>query len=193
MSTTRQIIFSLFAALIFTEAAQAASLDDLYRDIIRSDNQGYLPLFVKNRSMPDILVEEEVLKKLADMPAESNKTPDQKPLNLTNDSQAQEAARKAKQLKWEQTLQAVEQNRVTPLDLDEINYRVGLNDPKAVEVLAWMYTKGIGVSPDFVTAFKLYRQAEKLQIPNAGENAAKIYKAMSPEQRAALQNDNLPQ
>ncbi len=193
MSTTRQIIFSLLTAFIVTGSAQAASLDDLYRDIIRSDNEGYLPLFVKNRAMPDVLVEEEVLKKIADTPDSQNRKPDSKPLNLTNDTQAREAARKAKQLKWEQTLQAVEQNRVTPLDLEEINYRVGLNDPKAVEVLAWMYTRGIGVGADLVAAFRLYKQAEKLQVANAAENAAKIYKAMSPEQRAMLKNENQPQ
>lgn len=186
MKTTAQIVISLFAALIFSGSAQAASLDDLYRDIIRSDNEGYLPLFVKNRTMPDILGEEEILKNAAQTPAANLKNADQKPLKLTNDAQAKAAARKAKQLKWEQTLQAVEQNRITPLDLDEINYRVSLNDPKAVEVLAWMYTKGVGVSPDLAAAFRLYQLAEKLQVPQAKTNAALVYKAMSPEQRAAL-------
>ena len=63
MKHTTQIILSLLIGLSYSGLTQASSLDDLYRDVIRSDNDGYLPMFVKNRSMPDVLVEEEVLKK----------------------------------------------------------------------------------------------------------------------------------
>lgn len=186
MKNTLQFIISLWATLIFSGAAAAASLDDLYRDIIRSDNDGYLPLFVKNRVEPDILVEEEVLKKAVEPP--ENKRPNNLPkaVNLTHTYQAETAQQENIPLKWQQTLQAVEQNRVTPLDLEEINRRVSLNDGKAIEVLAWMYTKGIGVAPDLPAAFKLYERAVKLQVPNAKENAAKVYKAMTPEQRAEV-------
>ncbi len=185
MKHIAQIIICLIIGLFYSGLVQASSLDDLYRDVIRSDNDGYLPLFVKNRSMPDVLIEEEILKKATDQqPAELKK--DSKPINLTNDIQAKEAAKRAKQLKWEQTLQAVKENRVTPLDLDEITYRVSLGDAKAVEVLAWMYTKGVGVSPDFVAAFRLYQQADKLNVQGAKENAAKVYKAMTAEQKSRI-------
>lgn len=185
MKHTAQIILSLLIGLSYSGLAQASSLDDLYRDVIRSDNDGYLPLFVKNRSMPDVLIEEEVLKK-ASSPTNSELKGFTKTINLTNDFQANEAAKRAKQLKWEQTLQAVQENRVTPLDLDEITYRVSLSDAKAVEVLAWMYTKGVGVSPDFVAAFRLYQQADKLNVQGAKENAAKVYKAMTAEQKSRI-------
>ena len=185
MKHTTQIILSLLIGLSYSGLTQASSLDDLYRDVIRSDNDGYLPMFVKNRSMPDVLVEEEVLKKASSQPHSELKGPAET-INLTNNFQAIDAAKRAKQLKWEHTLQAVQENRVTPLDLDEITYRVSLSDPKAIEVLAWMYTKGVGVSSNLVSAFRLYRQAERLNVPGAEENAAKVYQAMNAEQRSQI-------
>lgn len=172
--------------LLWSSCGSASSLDDLYRDIIRSDNQGYLPLFVKNRKMPDILGTENLLPQPADATAEPTTKTGGKSVSLINPIPEKEAAQRAKQLKWEQTLKAVEQNRITPLELDEIYYRIRLNDPKAVEVLAWMYTKGVGVQADYVEAYKLYRKAAALNIPQAQENAGLIYKAMNEEQRKKL-------
>ncbi|MBR2033286.1 MAG: SEL1-like repeat protein, partial [Alphaproteobacteria bacterium] len=65
-------------------------------------------------------------------------------------------------------------------------YRARLNDAKAIEILAWMYTNGVGVAQDLPKAFYLYRQAEKLKVDNAGKNAIAVYKAMPPEQRAKV-------
>ena len=48
-------ILYILPLLLWSNLTQASSLDELYRDIMRSDNQGYLPLFVKNRKTPDIL------------------------------------------------------------------------------------------------------------------------------------------
>lgn len=181
MKSARYLISCLWAVFGISGAAQAASLDDLYRDIIRSDNEGYLPLFVKNRSTPDILNEESY-----NADAKNNLQQTRHPINLTNNRLQKEAFVRARQLRWNKTLKAVEENRATPLDLSEITYRVSLNDAKAVEVLAWMYTRGVGVRQDLPAAFRLYRQAEKLQVPQAAENAALVYKAMTPEQRALL-------
>lgn len=172
--------------LFWSSCGNTASLDDLYRDIIRSDNQGYLPLFVKNRKMPDILGTEKLLSQSNSADTETPSKTNAKSVSLINPIPEKEAAQRAKQLKWEQTLKAVEQNRITPLELDEIYYRIRLNDPKAVEVLAWMYTKGVGVQADYVEAYKLYRKAAVLNIPQAQENASLIYKAMNEEQRNRL-------
>ena len=182
-----KFIFILFAFAYSN--AEASSLDELYRDIIRSDNQGYLPMFVKNRNIPDILVEEEILKRIPDDNPDDLKTSNQKPLNLINNRPDPNALRKAIQLKWDNTLKAVAENRVTPVELKEIEYRVQQNDPKAVEVMAWMYTKGVGVSPDYIKAFHLYRKASELQIPKAEENASLVYKAMNEEQRRSLKEN----
>ena len=72
--------------------------------------------------------------------------------------------------------------------MEELNTRAGNNDGKATEILAWMYTNGIGVSQDLPTAFILYRKAENLKVPQAKENAIKVYKAMSAEQRSMVKN-----
>ena len=61
MKKYKQIIIALLVLCSCPGTALSASLDELYRDIIRSENKGYLPLFVKNREIPDILVEKEGL------------------------------------------------------------------------------------------------------------------------------------
>ncbi len=180
------IIASLIWTNIIPQTAKAASLDDLYRDIIRSDNQGYLPLFVKNRQEPEI-IQDAPLDKIKHPPV-SEKQQSGKTINLTNDTQLKLAQEKARQEKWEKTIKAVQENNVSPLDLEELNTRAGNNDGKATEILAWMYTNGIGVSQDLPTAFILYRKAENLKVPQAKENAIKVYKAMSAEQRSMVKN-----
>lgn len=185
MSKILTTIFCFCAILFQTGFLYAASLDELYRDIIRSDNQGYLPLFVKNRTTPNISADS-ALDKAKD--ATSSASSSQTSVNLSNNRRQKEEIQKAKQQQWENTIKAVQQNNVTPLDLEEINYRAQHNDPKAVEILAWMYTKGVGVKQDLIKAFHLYRQAERLKVASAGRNATLIYKSMSAEQRAALKN-----
>ena len=176
--------FYLLALMLFPGMSFASSLDDLYRDVIRSDNQGYLPMFIKNRAAPDVLSEETLLNQVIEkQPSTQNFT---KSINLTNERRKKEEERIAKELQWQETLKAIAENRVTPLDLEEINLRASQKEPKAIEVLAWMYTKGVGVQKDFVAAFRLYRQAETLQVPQAKENAIKVYKAMDSHQREEL-------
>ena len=51
----KQIVFIILTLIFAQPAFSANSLDELYRDLIRADNEGYLPLFVKNRKVPDIL------------------------------------------------------------------------------------------------------------------------------------------
>ena len=182
------ILATAFFALLCAQDCQATSLDDIYRDIIRSDNKGYLQLFVKNRQAPDVLDEKKITATLAtpsDSEAPSSAVDE---VSLHNPIPEQENALHAKQLKWEQTLKAVEKNQVTPLELDEINYRLKLNDPKAIEVMAWMYTKGIGVQTNYIEAYRLYQKAAAMEIPQAKQNAALLFKAMNEEQRRQLKN-----
>lgn len=186
------ILLALMCAL-FPVRASASTLDELYRDIIKSDNEGYLPVFVKNRNIPDLLLEEEVLKKLPETKDNTNTRPLPGPVSLTNHRLEAEAARKAALLRWENTLKTVQENRVTPLELEEINRRVALKDPKAVEILAWMNARGIGVSPNLPEAFRLYQFAVILKVPGAADNALKVYKAMKPEQRSQLKTFSLPE
>lgn len=176
----------IFAALILlpVHTVQAASLDELYRDIIRDDNEGYLPIFVKNRSQPDLLFEED-LEKLTSKKVEEPE-PDEGPINLINERKIREAEALAKIKKWQETVKAVKENRVTPVDLEEINRRVLENDPKAVEILAWMNARGVGVKQNLITAFDLYRKAAALNVEDANKNAALVYRSMSRLQRESL-------
>ena len=56
----KQIVFIILTLIFAQPAFSANSLDELYRDLIRADNEGYLPLFVKNRKVPDILSDDKI-------------------------------------------------------------------------------------------------------------------------------------
>ena len=57
------LVFLSFWSCCLPGLVQATSLDDLYRDVIRSNNSGYLPLFVKNRHIPSGMPDDETMKK----------------------------------------------------------------------------------------------------------------------------------
>ncbi|MBQ9235013.1 MAG: SEL1-like repeat protein [Alphaproteobacteria bacterium] len=168
--------------------AQAASLDELYRDIIRSNNSGYLPMFVKNRQTPDIILDDEEIKNSPKPEMPKLSTPDET-IKLSSEFQELSALAKARYNQWLKTIAAVKSNQVTPIELDDIYTRVKENDPKATEILAWMYTKGVGVSTDYVEAFNLYKRAALLNVNNAERNALTVYKAMNETQRRQVKNN----
>lgn len=172
-----------FVSLLPADAFSASSLDELYRDIIRSDNRGYLPLFVKNRQVPgDLLIDEDNISSLKHLEPAALKG-DTSTIKLSNTYGQASVLAKARQQQWIKTVAAVKSNQVTPFELNDITSRVQENDPKATEILAWMYTKGIGVAPNFVTAFNLYKKAASLNVANADQNALLVYKSMNEEQR----------
>lgn len=170
-----------------TSEAKSASLDDLYRDVIRSNNSGYLPLFVKNRQAPSALLDDEQMKN-APLPEDPKLANPNISVNLSADFRENSALVKARYNQWLKTIAAVKSNQVTPLELDDIYTRVQENDPKATEILAWMYTKGVGVATDYVEAFNLYKRAALLNVANAERNALVIYKAMNETQRRLIKN-----
>lgn len=181
------ICFSLFSVLSFFDECSATTLDELYRDVIRSDNSGYLPLFVKNRIAPVVVLDETDLTEVR--PSEKDEKKNKiEILNLTNDVGERVKAAKERQLQWIKTIDAIKSNQVTAVELDDITSRVREGDPKAIEILAWMYTNGIGVSKDFVEAFNLYKKAAQLNVVNAEKNAFSVYKSMSEEQRRRIKN-----
>ena len=124
-------------------------------------------MFVKNRSIPDVLIEEEILRQIPENQESQPKKNIPHPIYISNDRDAQKAARLAAIQRWENALKAVEENRVTPLELEIINDYAAKNDPKAVEVLAWMNARGIGIKPNLVEAFNLYQKAAALKVPRA--------------------------
>ena len=172
--------------LIFPSSSHAMSLDEIYRDVIRSNNSGYLPIYVKNRNAPQFLLDEEKLKDAQEVPPVINEPQKNMIIDFEDYRLQREQEEKAKTQRWLKAIEAVKKNNVTPLDLKEIESKEELDDPTATEILAFMYARGIGVKMDLIKAFKLYRKAERLNIPNAKENAIKVYKVMAPDQRAKL-------
>lgn len=172
--------------LIFPSSSHAMSLDEIYRDVIRSNNSGYLPIYVKNRNAPQFLLDEEKLKDAQEVPPVINEPQKNMIIDFEDYRLQREQEEKAKTQRWLKAIEAVKKNNVTPLDLKEIESKEELDDPTATEILAFMYARGIGVKIDLIKAFKLYRKAERLNIPNAKENAIKVYKVMTPDQRAKL-------
>ena len=172
--------------LIFPSSSHAMSLDEIYRDVIRSNNSGYLPIYVNNRNAPQFLLDEEKLKDAQEVPPVINEPQKNMIIDFEDYRLQREQEEKAKTQRWLKAIEAVKKNNVTPLDLKEIESKEELDDPTATEILAFMYARGIGVKIDLIKAFKLYRKAERLNIPNAKENAIKVYKVMTPDQRAKL-------
>ena len=172
--------------LIFPSSSHAMSLDEIYRDVIRSNNSGYLPIYVKNRNAPQFLLDEEKLKDAQEVPPVINEPQKNMIIDFEDYRLQREQEEKAKTQRWLKAIEAVKKNNVTPLDLKEIESKEELDDPTATGILAFMYARGIGVKMDLIKAFKLYRKAERLNIPNAKENAIKVYKVMTPDQRAKL-------
>lgn len=181
----KKALFIILSLIFSVPEVSANSLDELYRDLIKSDNEGYLPLFVKNRKVPDILTDDKIPTEGV-MPAPAAVTAEPSEISFTDPRKQQEEAIKADILAWENTIKAVRENRVTPIELEEITKRAEQNNPRAVEIYAWMTTKGVGVRQDLIKAFLLYQKAAKLGVLNAENNAAQIYRVLSPDERAAL-------
>ena len=182
--SVKNFLFTFLCSLMAFSSVKASSLDELYRDIIRSDNRGYLPLFVKNRKAPDALFDKEDYP----LPHKAAQEESVLPIKLSNDFKQKLENAKDRQEQWIKTISAVKSNQVTPLELNDITTRVNENDPYATEILAWMYTTGVGVTPDFIEAFNLYKKAARLNVAHAEQNALIVYKAMNEEQRRLLKN-----
>ncbi len=173
-------------ALLLSSGAQGTSLDEIYRDVIRSDNSGYLPIYVKNRNAPQFLLDEEKLKEAQNIPPVVTEPQKNMVIDFEDYRLKREQEETAKTERWLKAIEAVKKNNVKPMDLHEIETREEASDPTATEILAFMYARGIGVKMNLIKAFKLYRKAEQLNVPNAKDNAIKVYKVMTPDQRAKL-------
>lgn len=184
-----RIIFS--CVLISTVAAinvHAAGLDEIYRDLVRSDNRGYLPLFVKNRHSMEFIDDKEDLQELSKQPQPAvADVPELKDIHLENERLIRDAELEKEQKIWQLVQHNVQRGYVSSFELDELSTRAEAGNPHAVEILAWVYARGIGVKPDLVKAFYLYKQAAELQVPGAVDNAASVYKAMTPVQKSMIE------
>ena len=165
----------------------AAGLDEIYRDLVRSDNRGYLPLFVKNRHAPNIFDEGFIAGDVAKpVVIDKQNLKNFEDINLVNERQRLSAEREAAELRWQQVLKNVQNGYVSSIELEELTRREADNNLQAIDVLGWIYARGIGVDVDLIKAFNYYKKGVSLKVPNAMENAVKVYKAMSPEEKSKL-------
>ncbi len=182
MNKKLKIILGLIIFCSSIQTGQAASLDDIYRDIVRDDNSGYLPIFVRNRNRPELLFEDSLPKEKA-----QEETKKAKPIvKLLDERKIQQDAVKAEAERWQNAIKAIQANKFTAKELKILDEYVAKDDPKAVEIKAWMLAKGYGVKTNLIESFMLYRKAEKLGVKDARKNAAQVYRAMSRDQRESL-------
>jgi len=187
MKKANFLFLSLLLSSAYINTSSAAGLDEIYRDLVRSDNRGYLPLFVKNREAPKIFDDSALLNEVS-QPTSLNEQSMKgfEDVNLDNERQRQSAEAEAAELRWQNTLKNVQAGLVSSLELEELIEHERADNPQAVEVLAWIYAKGVGVEPDLIKSFNFYKKGTTLGIPQAKENAIKVYKAMSPDEKAQL-------
>ncbi len=187
MKKANFLFLSVVLGCLCSQEAFATGLDEIYRDLVRSDNRGYLPLFVKNRESPKIFDDEDLVNQISKpLTLEEQALKGLDDVHLDNERQRRSAELEAAELHWQKVLKNVQAGFVSTIEMEELNKRERENNPQAVEVLAWIYAKGIGVKPDLIKSFNLYKKGTTLAIPQAKENAIKVYKAMSPEEKSRL-------
>ena len=188
MKKLKLFVFTAFL-LLGSNLCLAASLDDIYRDVVLKDNQGYLPMFVKNRHAPDFLDDTTEVEASAISSEETiiTETPPA-PIYFEDRRKERKEQLEEEKRKWEETISAVKKNRVTPNDLAKIDNMANNNNPRAVELYAWMFATGTGVNQNLLRAFSLYHQADNLNVGSASSNMSAIYKIMTPEQREQIKS-----
>ena len=103
MKKIKTLVFTFLLLFFSANLVQAMSLDEIYRDVVRSDNRGYLPMFVKNRTAPDFLDEEVVLKDVPEPKPEDTSpvNPDLEIVKLENQRKIHEAKLRAELAEWQ--------------------------------------------------------------------------------------------
>jgi TPR repeat protein len=94
----------------------------------------------------------------------------------------------------EQIIAKVRANTAGPHEIELLEKRAAVNDPRAVEVLAWCKLNGIGGPPDPVAAYWLYRQGASLGVANARQNQIAVFetKLTSEQRQQVLARENAP-
>ncbi len=183
------IFFVFLITVIFCgEAfAQIASVDALYRNLVRSDNSGYLPNYVQNRGAEiDVSPKDGALLPKTDVEKQA-----QEIIELENVRRAKRLAAKKEREKWNKTVEAAKNNSLTPAHIQEIAKRAKENDPQALEIFAFLNARGQGMKQNLTEAYVAYSKAAKLGVKKAEENAKAVYGAMNAQQRAELEAQNL--
>ena len=185
-------MFKIFILVIlFARQVSAFSLsaDEMYRDLLNYENKAP-PDVIVNRTMPDVTPFKED-EKYTPPPAtdkeKEKETVRNKDLEDTYQKMV-EQKKKEEREKWQKIVRAVQKNQATAFDIAEIKQKANLNDPEAVELLAWMYTTGSGIPQNLINAYDLYLKAYTLGIKDAAKNAELVFKNMPGKERRRLPN-----
>jgi TPR repeat protein len=95
----------------------------------------------------------------------------------------QEKAKEAVVPSFPDVVERVKKRAPEPADIRLLQQRADAKDPRALEVLAWCNLNGIGMKPDPLAAYLLYRDAAALGVPNARKNQNAIYERMNSDER----------
>lgn len=165
--------------------AFSRSLDEIYRDMLREEYNGELPDYMINKGVQT----QDFYEGLAREEGaglhygSSLGTVDKgKAVSLEKGGYGSENMSKD----WKRIISVVSKDMVSPFDVQEIKLRVDRDDKMAVELLAWMYTVGRGVTQNKKKAWQLYNKGIFLGVPNAEHNAKAIYRSLSRRERSQL-------
>lgn len=151
------------------------SLDALYRDNVRADNNGVLPPYFFATIPPPY-------------PEPKPDIPDPSAAKLPADAGQTPPPSAAPEMPWLEVVKQVAGGAPGPFAVDAVRRKAEAADPQAVELYAWMNATGTGVKRDLAQAFTLYLQADGLNVPGAKDNAKAIYNALDPAGQKALFN-----
>lgn len=151
------------------------TLDEIFRDTVRRENDGHLPRYIINRGLPPI-------------PERKPPTPEQAAAQARMHGPGIVEFEPGRPMAWVDVVQEVAKGAPGPFAVEEVRRRARAQDPQAVELLAWMHANGVGVQPDLRAAFRLYLEADALGVEGARENAGAVYRSMNVEERRGLAN-----
>lgn len=151
------------------------TLDEIFRGTVRQENDGTLPPYILNRGLPPV-------------PVRKPLTPEQAAELARSQGAGVREYDLGQPLTWLEVVQQVAAGTPSPFAVDEVTRRSDDGDGQAVELLAWMHANGVGVRRDLPHAFGLYVRASDLGIQGAKENAAAVFRSMSVQQRAQVNN-----
>lgn len=156
-------------------AAFSRTLDEIFRDTVRGENDGELPAYVVNRGR-------------VPFPDRKPLTPDE--LAALNKGLGPSVAPVpvTREMAWDDVVRQVANGSPDPFAVETVRSHADRNEPQAIELLAWMTANGVGLQRDLPGAFELYTRANEQGVASAKENAQAIYKAMTVEQRRTVFN-----
>ncbi len=191
-----RFLLTVFMWILISNMAYAfnPTLDEIFKNIIRIDNEGRLPLYIQEKDSKTPVSEEksQILKaentattdSLKELKETKNNKQEEIEIDIErniskssySDQKLAEAQQKIKL--WEILVSKIKTGNINAFDLEKIETLVREKDPKAVELYAWMRATGTGVRQDLQNAWELYSLAANLGVKNAGENANAVYQTM---------------